>query len=94
MKKILPLLFAMLLSMLGNEAQAAKWVTPYNFTDLDWYTIETEHFAFHYPKSKKQEGNEHYLTAEYSARRFAEFAEENWYDMCAEFNYFLKKACC
>jgi Tol biopolymer transport system component len=77
--------------VLSSNAHAAKWVTPYNFTDLEWYTIETEHFAFHYPKSKEEEGNEHYLTAEYSARRFAEFAEENWYDMCAQFNYFLKE---
>lgn len=91
MKKLLPLIGFGLLGLMSPKAEAAKWVTPYNFTDLDWYTIETEHFAFHYPQSEVQEGNEHYLTAEYSARRFAEFAEENWYDMCAEFNYFLKE---
>ena len=91
MKKILPLLGLGWLALTSPEAEAAKWVTPYNFTDLEWHTIETEHFAFHYPKSKDMEDNPHALTAEYSAKRFAEFAEENWYDMCAEFNYFLKE---
>ena len=75
MKKILPLLGLGWLAVTSPEAEAAKWVTPYNFTDLEWHTIETEHFAFHYPKSKDMEDNVHALTAEYSAKRFAEFAE-------------------
>ena len=79
------------LCLFSAEAQAQRWVFPYNHTDLQWKTIETEHFAFHYPESKKKEGNEHYLTAEYSARRFATVAEENFADMCKEFNYYLKE---
>ena len=38
---------------LTSEAEASRWVYPYNHTDLEWMTIETEHFAFHYPVSKK-----------------------------------------
>ena len=31
----------------------AKFVTPYNHPDLEWYSITTEHFVTHYPVSKK-----------------------------------------
>jgi Tol biopolymer transport system component len=82
---------ALALGFTSTEAHAERWVFSSNHTDLEWKTLETEHFAFHYPVSKKKEGNEHYLTAEYSAGRFATVAEENWHDMCAEFNYFLKE---
>ena len=77
---------------LSGSAQA-KFVFPYNHPDLDWYSIETEHFVVHYPVSKKTaaEGNEHYLTAEYSARKSAQVAEEMWPKMCGEFNYYLKE---
>ena len=64
MKKILPLLGLGWLALTSPEAEAAKWVTPYNFTDLEWQTIETEHFAFHYPKSKEMEGNPHACLAQ------------------------------
>ncbi len=69
----------------------AKFVFPYNHPDLDWYSIETEHFVVHYPKSKKKEGNDHYLDTEWTAKKSAKVAEEMWPRMCAEFNYFLKE---
>jgi hypothetical protein len=71
----------------------AKFVFPYNHPDLDWYTIETEHFYVHYPVSKKTEaeGNDHYINAEWSARKSAKIAEEMYEPMCAEFNYFIKE---
>lgn len=71
----------------------AKFVFPYNHPDLEWYTIETEHFRVHYPVSRKtrEEGNEHYINAEFSARKSAKIAEEMWAPMCAQFNYFLKE---
>lgn len=81
------------LSLASPEANAGKFVFPYNHPDLDWYSIETEHFVVHYPESKKtqEEGNEHYLTAEWSARKTAKVAEEMWEPMCSEFNYYLKE---
>ena len=74
------------LALAGGIAHAA------NQPDLAWYTIDTEHFAVHYPVSKrdKEAGNKHYLTAEWSARKMADVAEEIWAPMCAEFNYYLK----
>ncbi len=79
-------------SMLARPAEA-KFVFAYNHPDLQWYSIETEHFVIHYPVSKKtkDEGNEHYLTTEYSARKAAEVAEQMWEPMCSQFNYYLKE---
>ncbi|MFT4978342.1 MAG: hypothetical protein ACI8S6_004250, partial [Myxococcota bacterium] len=85
---------ALLASTLWSpDAAAFKWVSSYNHPDLEWYTIETEHFSVHYPISKRtrDEGNDHYLTGEWSARKYAKVAEEIWQPMCAEFNYFLKE---
>lgn len=77
---------------LSNDAEA-KFVFPYNHPDLDWYSIETEHFVVHYPVSKrsKDEGNEHALTGEWSARKIAQVSEDMWEPMCAQFNYYLKE---
>ncbi|MFZ5476925.1 MAG: hypothetical protein ACOZNI_09145 [Myxococcota bacterium] len=74
----------------SDEAHA-KFVFPYNHPDLEWYSIETEHFVVHYPQSRKKEGNDHYLTTEWTAKKSAKVAEEMWPRMCAEFNYFLKE---
>ena len=86
-------LAAAALALASPDASAGKFVFPYNHTDLAWYSIETEHFVIHYPQSKvsKEEGNEHFLTAEWSARKAAKVAEDMWEPMCAQFNYYLKE---
>ena len=83
----------LLLASLVPSTASAKWVFNSNHPDLEWYSIETEHFVTHYPVSKKsrEEGNEHYLTGEWSARKMAQVAEQTWPKMCAEFNYYLKE---
>lgn len=43
-----------------------------------WYTIETEHFAVHYPVSRRQDGNPWAVGPERSARKVAEVAEQVW----------------
>jgi len=88
-KLILGTLLALLATASGDAE--AKFVFAYNHPDLEWYTIETDHYMFHYPVSRKAkaEGNPHALTAEWSARKMAKSAEEIWPKMCAEFNYFL-----
>ena len=97
MSRISRIAVAALTLGLGSMALApqaeAKFVSPYNHPDLDWYTIDTEHFAVHYPVSKKtaEEGNPHYINAEYSARRSAVESERMWPLMCGELNYFLKE---
>ncbi|MCB9609839.1 MAG: hypothetical protein H6741_26290 [Alphaproteobacteria bacterium] len=80
-------------SVVWSPEAEAKFVFPYNNPDLEWYSIETEHFYVHYAVSKvsREEGNEHYVNAEWSARKSAKVAEEMWAPMCAEFNYFLKE---
>lgn len=84
---------ALLAMALHTNPAEAKFVFPYNHPDLDWFSIETEHFVVHYPVSKKtrEQGNEHYLTTEFSARKSAQVAEEMWPKMCGEFNYYLKE---
>lgn len=71
----------------------AKFAQLYNYPDLKWQSIETEHFVVHYPVSRKgaDQGNEHYLTGEWSARKIAKVSEDMWAPMCEEFNYFLKE---
>ncbi|MFM2244331.1 MAG: hypothetical protein RL071_405, partial [Pseudomonadota bacterium] len=78
---------------LPGAAHAVKNSYNANHPDLEWYSIDTPHFVVHYPKSKKgvEEGNEHYINAEYSARKAAEVAELMWEPMCANFNYYLKE---
>ncbi|MDP2311084.1 MAG: hypothetical protein Q8P18_34000 [Pseudomonadota bacterium] len=88
--------FLALASLVGltatwSEPAEAKFVFPYNHPDLDWYSIETEHFVVHYPKSKKEEGNDHFLDTEWTAKKSAKIAEEMYPRMCAEFNYYIKE---
>lgn len=79
------------LATLWSSPAEAKFVFPYNHPDLEWYSIETEHFVVHYPKSRKEEGNDHFHDAEWTAKKAAKVAEEMWPRMCGEFNYFLKE---
>ncbi len=77
-------------AMVPSQAQAG-FVFEYNYPDLDWYTIETEHFFVHYPVSKNQEGNDHYLDSTASARRSAKVSEEMWEPVCANFDFYLNE---
>ena len=78
-------------TMGSNAVAEAKNVFDHNHPDLDWYSIETEHFVVHYPQSHKKENNKHYLTAKWTAQRAAKVSEEMFPRMCAEFNYYLKE---
>ena len=98
LRNLLSLRFLVALLVVGVAAIAsppaeAKFAFDYNHPDLNWYTIETEHFFVHYPVSKKtrEEGNEHYLTGEFAARKSAEVAEEMWAPICELFDYYLKE---
>lgn len=76
-----------------GTAHAIKFSYLSNHPDLKWMSIETEHFVVHYPVSKrtKEQGNDHEMNIEWSARKVAEVAETMWEPMCAEFNYYLKE---
>ena len=79
------------LGALWSKPAEAKFVFPYNHPDLDWYSIETDHFVIHYPESRVKDGNDHYLTTEWTAKKAAKVAEEMWPRMCAQFNWYLKE---
>jgi hypothetical protein len=76
--------------MVAPSSAEAKNIFPYNHPDLDWYSIETEHFTVHYPQSRRED-SEHALSAEWTAKKTAKIAEEMFPRMCAEFNYYLKE---
>ncbi len=78
-------------ALLSPAPALAKNVFPNNHPDLEWHSIETEHFVVHYPQSRKKENNDHYLTAKWTAQRSAKISEEMFPRMCAEFNYYLKE---
>jgi hypothetical protein len=79
-------------ALLAFEGVAeAKFTFPTNHPDLQWLSIETEHFVIHYPVSKRDPKNEHWFSSEWAARKSAKIAEEMWPKMCAHFNYYLKE---
>ncbi len=92
LQNVLPA-FGLALSLLASApAQADKFALPQHYTDLEWFTIETEHFYVHYAASKDQsEANDHVVNPVWSARKIAKVSEEMWAPMCAEFNYYLKE---
>ncbi len=67
-------------AMTWSTPAEAKFASNYNDPDLDWYTIETEHFAVHYPVSKvsAEEGNDHYINAEFSASSRSGSTSSSW----------------
>lgn len=74
-------------SLLAPTNASAKFVFPYNHPDLEWYTIETEHFFIHYPVSRHRTPDDpYYINPEYSARKMAKVAEEMWGPMTSEFD--------
>lgn len=79
------------IALLAPAPALAKNVFDHNHPDLDWYSIESEHFVVHYPQSRTKENNAHYLTAKWTAQKASKVAEEMWPRMCAEFNYYLKE---
>ncbi len=91
--KRLTAFFTLLAAVLLGAPQTAeaKFVFPHNHPDLEWYSIETEHFVVHYPMSKRDKDDPHYLETEFSARKTAQVAEDMWAPMCEQFNYFLKE---
>jgi hypothetical protein len=93
-KKLLSFLLPALLLVpaltIAPDAEA-KFTFPVNHPDLQWYSIETEHFVIHYPVSRKTENNKHYLSTEQSAREAARVAEQMWEPVCRQFNWYLKE---
>jgi hypothetical protein len=85
------LVAAAVLPLAFEGVAEAKFSYPTNHPDLQWMSIETEHFVVHYPVSKRKPDNDHYFSTEWAGRKVAKVAEEMWPKMCAHFNYYLKE---
>ena len=55
MRHLASILFGacLVFTTLWSGRSEAKFVFPYNHPDLEWYTIETDHYFVHYPISRK-----------------------------------------
>ena len=62
-----------------------------NHTDVEWNTLETEHFYFHWPESSLPEDDPHWFTTEWTAGALADIAETSYPLICAQFDHFLEE---
>ena len=68
-----------------EEADAAFGLFDvYNFPDIEWKTIETEHWVIHYQASSK-----YGTTSEYTARKCAKYCEWVYEKVCGHYDYYL-----
>ena len=59
-----------------------------NHPDVQWHTLETEHFRFHWPESKRDTDDPHYFTTEWTAGRLAEIAETSYDRICSQLGHY------
>lgn len=78
---------ALLVPLLPSTAEA-KLAFFRNYPDVKWNVIKTEHFNVFYPQSKNPDA-EHYVDADFTARKTAYVAEEMYPMICGQFNYYL-----
>ncbi len=77
---------------IAHEAKAEKFFALYNYPDLDWYVIRTEHFNTFYPVSKKgPETNRFYVDGSDAARKCALVNEEMYEPTCKQYDTFLEE---
>ena len=74
---------------LGTASGAGGY--DHNHTDVEWNTLETEHFFIHWPESKLQEDDPHWFTTAFTAGQLARIAEDAYPKICGQFNHFLKE---
>ncbi len=80
---------ALLAALVGLGGVAhARGGYPTNHPDVRWNTLETEHFRFHWPESRRDEGDPHYFTTEWTAGRLAEIAETSYPKICGQLDTF------
>ncbi len=81
-------LCALLLSLPAAQARAGYYS---NHPDVDWNTLETEHFVIHWPESSRPRDDEHYFTSGFTAAQVAEIAEEVYPRVCGRVGYFVEE---
>jgi len=83
-------LLSMLMVVLPASDAEAKLAFFRNYPDLEWNVIKTEHFNVFYPVSKDPD-SDHYIDADFTARKTAYVAEEMYPLICGQFNYYLEE---
>ena len=63
----------------------------HNHPDVQWHTLETEHFSIHWPQSSRVRSDPHWFTTTYTAGRIAHIAEQVYPKICARFNTFVEE---
>ena len=62
-----------------------------NHPDVQWRTLETEHFAFHWPESRRPVDDPHWFTTRDTTAKLADIAEAAYEPICSQFNYYPKE---
>ena len=62
-----------------------------NHMDVEWHTLETEHFLFHWPRSKRPIDDPHYFTTEFTVSTLSKIAEDTYTKICSQLNYYPKE---
>jgi len=62
-----------------------------NHPDVQWHTLETEHFFIHWPESKRPKDDPHWFTTKFTAGQLAKIAEDAYPKICSQFDYFLQE---
>jgi len=76
----------------ATPAAAEKFFNLYNYPDLDWYVIHTEHFNVFYPVSQKSpEETRYWLDGSFAARKTAVVAEEMYIPTCSQYDMYLEE---
>ena len=88
LRSLVALLVALPLLFIAAPDAEAKLAFFRNYPDLKWNVIKTEHFNVFYPISKDAD-SEHYIDADFTARKTAYVAEEMYPLVCGQFNYYL-----
>ena len=77
----------MTLFLLASQALAGGGFET-NHPDVQWRTLETEHFAFHWPESKRPIDDPHWFTTSHTTAKLAEIAEAAYEPICSQLDYY------
>jgi hypothetical protein len=59
-----------------------------NHPDVRWNTLNTDHFAFHWPESTRDQSDPHYFTTSFTANRLADIAEVSYSQICDQLQFY------
>ncbi len=80
-----------LIGLLAPAVASARGGYDANHPDVRWRTLETEHFYFHWPESKRSPDDPHYFTTEFTVSELSRIAEESYPAITGQFDYDLQE---